>query len=328
MPLVSHNPDFDVQNRISHIPVLLDLVLNTLLPPDAAPERDPASLRAIDGTVGAGGHGAALLARGVGSLLGLDLDPVALKLAAGALEPYGARATLVHASYTAMADAARDHGWDGVDIILLDLGVSSMQFDTPERGFAFRHDAPLDMRFDPESGGVTAADLVNTLDDRALADILYRYGEERESRRIARAIMAARPLHTTRALADVIEREIPRYQRKSDIHPATKTFQALRIAVNDELASVEAVIPTAFDLLRPGGRLGIISFHSLEDRIVKDAFKLAATDCICPPRIPICVCGHHATVALITRKPLIADDAEIALNPRSRSAKYRVVEKL
>jgi 16S rRNA (cytosine1402-N4)-methyltransferase len=309
---------------MNHVPVLLNPVLATLLPP----ERDPASLRVIDGTVGAGGHSGAMLARGVGALIGLDLDPVALDLARASLAPYGERASVVHASYTDMAEVAQAHGWDGADCILLDLGVSSMQFDTPERGFAFRHDAPLDMRFDPDAGGMTAADIVNTYDDRALADVIYRYGEESESRRIARTIAAARPIQTTRELAAVIEAAIPHYQRKGDIHPATKTFQALRIAVNDELASVEAAIPTALGLLRAGGRVGIISFHSLEDRIVKDAFKLAATDCICPPRVPICVCGHRATVTLITRKPLMADEAEIAANPRSRSAKYRVAEKL
>jgi 16S rRNA (cytosine1402-N4)-methyltransferase len=307
---------------MAHIPVLLAPVLNLLLPTG-----DPAGLRALDGTVGAGGHSAALLERGVGALLGLDLDPAALALARERLSPFGERAALVHASYADMARAAREHGWTSVDLILLDLGVSSMQLDTPERGFAFRHDAPLDMRFDPTSMSMTAADIVNSYDDGALADIFFRYGEERESRRIARAVAAARPITTTRQLAEAVERAIPR-RFWGDIHPATRVFQALRIAVNDELAVIEGVIPTAIDLLRPGGRLGIISFHSLEDRLVKDGFRLAATDCICPPRVPVCVCGHRASVALITRKPVTADDAEIAANPRSRSAKLRVVEKL
>jgi 16S rRNA (cytosine1402-N4)-methyltransferase len=306
-----------------HIPVLLAPILAHLIPP----ERDRAALHALDGTVGAGGHSAALLDAGVGSLLGLDLDPAALALAAETLAPFGDRAALTHGSYADMTAAAAAHGWDTVDLILLDLGVSSMQLDTPERGFAFRHDAPLDMRFDPTSPDMTAADLVNTLAAEALADILFRFGEERESRRIARAIIAARPINTTRELAAAVESAIPR-RFWGDIHPATRTFQALRIAVNDELAAVERGIEAGLTLLAPGGRMGVISFHSLEDRIVKDAFRLAATDCICPPHVPICVCGHQASVRLVARKPITADEEEIAANPRSRSAKLRVVEKL
>jgi 16S rRNA (cytosine1402-N4)-methyltransferase len=306
-----------------HIPVLLAPILAHLIPP----ERDRSTLRALDGTVGAGGHSAALLDAGVGSLIGLDLDPAALALAGERLAPFGDRVRLVHASYADMAAAAAARGWDAVDLILLDLGVSSMQLDTPERGFAFRHDAPLDMRFDPTSLDMTAADLVNTLTADALADILFRYGEERESRRIARAIIAARPISTTRELAAAVESAIPR-RFWGDIHPATRTFQALRIAVNDELATVERGIEAGLTLLESGGRMGVISFHSLEDRIVKDAFRLAATDCICPPHVPVCVCGHRASVRLVTRKPITADEDEIAANPRSRSAKLRVVEKL
>jgi 16S rRNA (cytosine1402-N4)-methyltransferase len=217
-------------------------------------------------------------------------------------------------------------GWDGVDAILLDLGVSSMQFDTPERGFSFRHDAPLDMRFDPGSDQPTAADLVNLLDADELADLFWRYGEERESRRLARAIVNARPFQTTGELAGAIERAMPR-RHDDRLHPATRVFQALRIAVNDELGVIESALPQALDLLRPGGRLAVISFHSLEDRLVKDTFRLAATDCICPPHVPVCVCGHVATVNLLTRKPVTATEAEMAANPRSRSAKLRAVEK-
>ncbi len=307
-----------------HIPVLLDAVLEYLLP-EGAPL---SAARAIDGTVGAGGHSAALLEAGVGELLGLDLDPAALALARAALAPYGDRAHLAHASYVQMADEAHQLGWESVDFILLALGLSSMQLDTPERGFSFRHDAPLDMRFNTVSeANPTAAFLINTLAEDELADLFYHYGEERESRKLARAVVRARPLATTGELAATIERASPR--RPGDkIHPATRVFQALRIAVNDELASVERALPIALDLLKPGGRLGVISFHSLEDRIVKDTFKLASTDCICPPHIPKCVCGHTASVRLITRKPITADDAEAAANPRSRSAKLRVVEKL
>jgi 16S rRNA (cytosine1402-N4)-methyltransferase len=303
-----------------HLPVLLDDVLALLAPEGCAPAR------VIDGTLGAGGHSAALLAAGAGDLLGLDVDPQALREAARALAPFARRAHIVHASYADMTAQAAALGWDAVDAILLDLGVSSMQFDTAERGFSFRHDAPLDMRFDPTSAHPTAADLVNTLDADELADLFWRYGEEHKSRRLARAIVSHRPFGTTLELAAAIEQASPR--RWDDrLHPATRVFQALRIAVNNELGVIEAALPKAIDLLRPGGRLAVISFHSLEDRLVKDAFRLAATDCICPPRLPVCVCGHRATVILLTRKPITATDDEIARNPRSRSAKLRAVEK-
>jgi len=303
----------------------MDAVLTHLLPEG----RQVA--RAIDGTLGAGGHSRALLEHGVGELLALDLDPQAIALASANLAPFADRVHIVHASYPDLVGEAARLGWDAVDCILLDLGVSSMQLDTAERGFAFRYDAPLDMRFDPSSDRPTAADLLNTWQADDLADIFFRYGEERESRRLARIIVRHRetaPFVTTRELADLIAAATPaKVRRETHIHPATRVFQALRIAVNDELTTVERVIPLAIDRLRSGGRLGIISFHSLEDRIVKDAFKAAATDCICPPQIPICVCGHVGSVDLITRKPIIADETEAARNPRSRSAKFRVVEK-
>lgn len=300
-----------------HIPVLLQPILATLLP----------AARVIDGTLGAGGHSAALLEGGAGELLGLDRDPQALAIASARLAPFGERAHIAHASYADMTEQAAALGWRSVDAILLDVGVSSMQVDTAERGFSFRHDAPLDMRFDPSDGGATAADLVNTWDEGELADIFYRYGEEPLGRKLARAIVRARPFSTTSELAAAIERAAPR-RHDQHLHPATRVFQALRIAVNDELDTLAATLPHAIDLLAPRGRLAVISFHSLEDRIVKEAFKLASTDCICPPKTPICVCGHKATVRPLTKKPLTADDAEIAQNPRSRSAKLRVVEKL
>lgn len=300
-----------------HEPVLLQEVLAGLLPAE----------RVIDGTLGAGGHTRAMLEAGAGAVLGLDRDPAALAIARENLAAYGDRARLVHASYLQMAEEARRLGWEHVDAILLDLGLSSMQLDTAARGFAFMHEGPLDMRFDPTSSQPTAAELVNTLDPDELADIFYQYGEEQHSRKLARAIVQARPLESTRQLAAVIEQAMPR-RRGDKIHPATRVFQALRIAVNDELGAVKKVLPLAIDLLRAGGRLGVISFHSLEDRIVKQAFKLASTDCICPPNVPICVCGHVATVRLINRKPITATEAEIAHNPRSRSAKLRIVEKL
>jgi 16S rRNA (cytosine1402-N4)-methyltransferase len=304
-----------------HTPVLLNAVLDHLLPEGRTVER------AIDGTLGAGGHSRALLERGVHELLGMDVDPNALEIARQNLSSFGERAHIVCTSYLEMADEAAKLGWNGVDAILLDLGVSSMQLDMPERGFAFRHEGPLDMRFDPRSDQPTAADLVNTLDEDELADIFYHYGEEHESRRLARAVVRERPYRTTRELSEAIERARPR--RHSDkIHPATKIFQALRIAVNDELNAVEHGVNIAIDLLHPGGRLAVISFHSLEDRIVKEAFRLASTDCICPPKTPICICGHKASVRLVNRKPVGADEGEAARNPRSRSAKLRVVEKL
>jgi 16S rRNA (cytosine1402-N4)-methyltransferase len=300
-----------------HIPVLLQPILEALLPAE----------RIIDGTLGAGGHTGALLAGGAGEVLGLDADPAALELARANLAQWGGRVRFAHTSYAHMQKAARRIGWGAVDGILLDLGLSSMQLDQPERGFAFRHDAPLDMRFDPSGDQPTAAELVNHWDADELADIFFRYGEERHSRKIAAAIVRERPIHTTRELAALVERVAPRH--KSDkIHPATRIFQALRIAVNDELAVLEQALPAAIDLLRPGGRLAVISFHSLEDRIVKQAFRLASTDCICPPHVPVCVCDHRATVRLVNRKPIEADAAEIEGNPRSRSAKLRVVEKL
>jgi 16S rRNA (cytosine1402-N4)-methyltransferase len=301
----------------SHIPVLLQSVLDALLPAE----------HIIDGTLGAGGHSGALLAGNAGEILGLDADPAALAIARANLAQWGTRMHFAHTSYVHMAEAAQRIGWEQVDGILLDLGLSSMQLDQPERGFAFRYDAPLDMRFDPTSERPTAAELVNHLDVDELADIFFQYGEERLSRKIASAIVRARPIHTTRELAALVERVAPRH--KSDkIHPATRIFQALRIAVNDELGILERALPIAIDLLRPGGHLAVISFHSLEDRIVKQAFKLASTDCICPPEAPVCVCDHHATVRLVNRKPIEADAAEVERNPRSRSAKLRVVEKL
>jgi len=302
---------------VSHIAVLLQPILGYLLP----------AARIIDGTLGAGGHTAALLAGGAGAVLGLDLDPMALAIAREKLSAYGERAHIVHASYATMTEQAHRLSWEQADGILLDLGVSSMQLDVAERGFAFMRDGPLDMRFDPAGGRPSAADIVNHWDEAELADLFYKYGEDPHGRRLARAVVAGRPYHTTRELAGVIERANPR--RKDDkIHPATRAFQAIRIAVNDELGVVERALPAAIALLRPGGRLAVISFHSLEDRIVKQAFKLASTDCICPPKVPVCVCGHTASVKLLTRKPIEADEAEIAQNPRSRSAKLRVVEKL
>ncbi|MBN2469137.1 MAG: 16S rRNA (cytosine(1402)-N(4))-methyltransferase RsmH [Anaerolineae bacterium] len=304
-----------------HIPVLLDAVLETL------GTRPGAVI--IDGTLGAGGHAAALLeAAGPESrLLGIDQDRRALMLAAERLAPFGERVTLAHGSFDRMAELAAAHDISAADVILLDIGVSSMHLDDAGRGFSFRQDGPLDMRMNPEGDAPTAADVVNTYAEEELADLIWRYGEDRLSRRIARAIVGARPFSRTAELAAVIEGVYPR-RRAEKIHPATRTFQALRIEVNDELGVLKRVLPQAIELLAPGGRLGVITFHSLEDRIVKQAFKLLSTDCICPPEQPVCTCSHHAVARPVTRKPLTADPAEIARNPRSRSAKLRVVEKL
>lgn len=281
----------------------------------------------MDGTSGAGGHAWGILeASGPdGRLLGLDVDPQALALAAGRLAPYGERVKLAHASYTAMDEQLAALGWGQVDGILLDLGVSSMQLDQPERGFSFKEDAPLDMRFDPTTGP-TAADLVNSVAEGDLADLLYTYGEERKSRQIARAIVQARPLHTTQELARVVRRAMG--PSRGRIDPSTRTFQALRIAVNHELESVETMLPLAVKRLAPGGRLAVIAFHSLEDRLVKQFFHKESRDCICPPGQPVCTCGHHASLRLITRRPIQAGEAEVQQNPRARSARLRVVEKI
>ena len=302
-----------------HLPVLYQRVIRYLQPHSGG--------RYVDGTVGAGGHARGILEASApdGLLLGLDVDPQALELAQAYLAPFGKRVILREASYTALEEEIRALGWEGVDGILLDLGLSSMQLDRPERGFSFREDAPLDMRFSPRSPQ-TAADLVNTLPEADLADIIYRYGDERRSRQVARAIVAARPIHTTRQLAEVVARVTG--SGRPGIHPATRTFQALRIAVNRELENVESVLPQAIAALLPGGRLAVISFHSLEDRIVKHYFRRESRDCICPPRQPVCTCGHTAQVRVLTRKPVMASAEEREQNPRARSARLRVVEKL
>lgn len=312
----------------SHIPVLFQSVLAALVPVPGG--------RYIDGTLGAGGHAQGILEASApdGRVLGLDRDPHALALARERLAVYGTRAVLVQRSYLNIIDIARVHGFAGADGILFDLGLSSMQLDDPARGFSFQAEGPLDMRFDPEAPGLTAADIVNTWPAEELEDLLYRYGDERQSRRITRAIVAARPLHTTRALAEAITAALetrPRARRSGGaggIHPATRTFQALRIAVNDELHAVEAVLPLALEVLRPGGRLAVITFHSLEDRVVKTFMHTEARDCLCPPEQPACTCGHKATLRELSRKPWPPSAEEIAANPRSRSAKLRVAQKV
>ena len=306
-------------NDSPHQPVLYKEIIHALQPRRGG--------RYVDGTLGAGGHARGILEASVpdGQLLGLDVDPQALALARKILAPYEQRIHLVQASYVSLSAQLAKLGWDKVDGIVLDLGASSMQFDTLERGFSFAQDAPLDMRFGP-SMLKTAADLVNELPERELADLIYQYGEERDSRKIARAIVRARPLHMTRELVAIIEAVSPR--RGDRIHPATRTFQALRIAVNEELASIEKVLPQAVTSLKSGGRLAVISFHSLEDRIVKDFFREQSRDLINPPYEQIYPEERKATLKEVNRKPITPSDEEVKSNPRARSAKLRIVEKL
>jgi 16S rRNA (cytosine1402-N4)-methyltransferase len=302
-----------------HVSVLYKEIIHALQPRNGG--------RYVDGTLGAGGHARGIMEASApdGQLLGLDVDPQALAIARRILAPYENRIHLAQASYTSLSDQLAELGWDEVDGILLDLGASSMQFDTPERGFSFLQDAPLDMRFGPHIKQ-TAADIVNNSSERELADLIYEYGEERESRKIARGILKARPIHTTRELVAVIESVSPR--RGDRVHPATRTFQALRIAVNEELSSIEEVLPQAVAALRSGGRLAVISFHSLEDRIVKDVFREQSKDLVNPPYERIYEVERKATLKEVNRKPITPSDDEIKDNPRARSAKLRIVEKI
>lgn len=303
-----------------HIPILTDALVKALR------AEDPAVRRLVDGTVGGGGHSAALLDAGIEKALAIDLDARAISRARRALADFGERVQYFHGSYLEMDQAMARLGWDQADAILLDLGLSSLQMDDPERGFSFRYDAPLDMRFDMEGGGRTAGELVDELEEGELADLFFRYGEERHARRIARAIARERPVATAAQLAEIVMRAKPT-ARRARIHPATRVFQALRIAVNDELASLSSVLPLAIGLLRPGGRLAVISFHSLEDRIVKQQFRALSETRLAPPGMAS-LGEKRARIRLVNRKPIAADEAELRDNPRSRSAKLRVVEKL
>jgi 16S rRNA (cytosine1402-N4)-methyltransferase len=315
-----------------HQPVLRDRVAELLAAEEGV---------LVDATLGAGGHAAALLAAsGPGVVLvGFDRDPDALSLAGERLAPYGDRVVLVHAGFDELAE----HVLPVIDAVgplqgvLYDLGVSSMQLDRPPRGFSFRADGPLDMRMDP-TRGQTAADLVNTLAAADLARLLHEYGEERFARRIAAAIVAARPLWGTAALADVVRGAVPAAARHGVTHPATKTFQALRIAVNAELDAFRASLPQALELAPPavepgsprqysrGGRVAVLAYHSLEDRIAKRAFADAARGCICPPELPVCACGREPWVRALTRGAEVPGPEEVARNPRARSARLRAVE--
>ena len=285
----------------------------------------------VDGTLGGAGHSSRIAAKlTTGRLIGIDRDNVALEAAAERLRPFEDRITLVHANFCDMDQALQELGIDKVDGILLDLGVSSPQLDDGQRGFSYMTDAPLDMRMNGEDVR-DARQIVNTWSYEELKRILYDYGEERFAPRIAAAICRRReqaPIETTLELVDVIKSAMPASALREKQHPAKRSFQAIRIAVNDELGAVETVMKKAVPLLNPGGRLAVITFHSLEDRIVKNAMAEAAKGCTCPPSFPVCVCGKKPQVRIVTRKPIVSGEEELERNPRARSAKLRICEKL
>jgi len=302
-----------------HIPVLLNEAIEGLQP-------QPGGCF-VDCTVGLGGHAILILERisPSGRLLGIDADPEAIKVAQIKLSDYGETITLVNDNFTNLATICSKYHFHPVDGILFDLGVSSLQLDTAQRGFSFQLEAPLDMRFDP-SQGLTAADIVNTFSEQELAQLIERYGEERHSRRIARHIVQSRPITTTSELARAMVQILG--SKHTKIHPTTRTFMALRIAINSELQNLELALKQTINLLRPGGRLVVISYHSLEDRIVKQFMRREASSCLCPPGTVICCCGHVPTLKLISRKVIKPTSLEIESNPRSRSAKLRIAERL
>ena len=285
----------------------------------------------VDGTLGGAGHSSVIASKlTTGRLIGIDRDPVALKAAGERLAPYGDRVTLVHSNFCELDTALDSLGITGVDGILLDLGVSSPQLDDGQRGFSYMADAPLDMRMNGEDA-LDAKQIVNQWSYEELKRILYDYGEERFAPRIAAAICKRREekeIETTLELVDIIRSAMPASALREKQHPAKRSFQAIRIAVNDELGSVERVMKKAVPLLNKGGRLAVITFHSLEDRIVKQAMAEAAKGCTCPPEFPVCVCGKKPQVKLITRKPIVSGEEELERNPRARSAKLRICEKL
>ncbi|HWW75300.1 MAG TPA: 16S rRNA (cytosine(1402)-N(4))-methyltransferase RsmH [Pyrinomonadaceae bacterium] len=286
----------------------------------------------VDATLGLGGHSEAILTASPDTqVLGLDRDREAIRLASERLARFGTRFRGVHANFRDIRRVLSEAGEREVSGILADLGVSSLQFDTPERGFSFRHDAPLDMRMDATGDEETAAELLERLPEEEIARVIYEYGEERRSRRIARWIVERRergePLKTTGALAELVARAVG-HKRGERVHPATRTFQALRIAVNGELEGLDEFVETAVDLLQAGGRLAVISFHSLEDRVVKRALRRLSGQCECDRRAPVCTCGARRAVEILTRRPVVPSEREVEENPRARSAKLRACLKL
>ena len=284
--------------------------------------------RYVDCTLGTGGHAEAILekAQPGGNLLGIDADSTALAIAAKRLERFGGAASLVNGNFDRLREIARAAGWQSADGILFDLGLSSLELERRERGFSFQIEGPLDMRFDPYRQRLTAELIVNDWTESQIAEVLFRYGEERRSRQIARAIVGRRPIRSTTDLARIVEQAVG--GRRGRTHPATRTFQALRIAVNRELEALETALPQARDLLVPGGRLVVIGYHSLEDRIVKNFLRLESGGCICPPHLPVCVCGQTARLRPIGKGATVPSAAEVAANPSSRSAKLRAAERL
>lgn len=306
-----------------HRPVLLDEVIEHL--------RCTAGKYFVDGTVGGGGHARAILEKTApdGRLIGIDWDAAALAKAQSNLQPYKERLVLVRENFARIGQILARLQVQEVDGILLDLGLSSFQVDAAERGFSFSQSGPLDMRMDTREE-TTAAQLVNTLSEQELADLIWSFGEERWNRRIARNIVRVRaeaPIETTERLAEVVRKAIPARKRSRKRHPATRTFQALRMAVNRELDNLRIFLQGALDLLQPLGRLAIISFHSLEDRVVKQTFSNWARSCRCPAQLPICQCEGTPLVLLVNKKPVVPDAEEIKANPRARSGRLRVVEK-
>ena len=305
-----------------HVPVLLEECLEGL---NIRPEGIY-----LDGTLGLGGHSSAIAARlTTGRLIGLDRDETAIRRAGERLKPFGSRVTLVHGRFSELDRILDELNIPAVDGMLFDLGVSSPQLDEAERGFSYRLDAPLDMRMD-RSRGITAADIVNSYDEDELSRILFTYGEERYARRISAAIVKARslaPIETTGRLADVIRGAMPAAALREKQHPAKRSFQALRIEVNGELREVERMMRVAPDRLNPGGRLCVISFHSLEDRLVKQGIAAREHGCTCPREAPVCTCGFVQTLRSVTRKPILPAPGECAVNPRARSARLRVAER-
>ena len=307
-----------------HIPVMLEETVVSL-------NCRPSGIY-VDGTLGGGGHAYEILKRTTpgGTLIGMDADEAALSEAAKKLEAFGARKILVRSNFSQISDVLADLKIQKVDGILLDLGVSTHQLETAERGFSFSLDAPLDMRID-QRGAVSAYELVNTHPEKELARIIKDFGEERMANRIARAIGVKRqsgPIRTTTELAEIVVKAMPPERRGGRIHPATRTFQALRIAINSELANLKKALEDGIDLLMPGGRFSVISFHSLEDRIVKETFRAWEKGCICPTDIPRCICGRPIKLKVLTRKPQTPSPQEVDWNPRARSAKLRTAERI
>ncbi len=307
----------------SHKSVLLDETIEALnIRPDGI---------YLDGTLGGAGHSEQIAKRlTTGTLIGIDRDEVALSAARQRLAPYGERVVTVHSNFCELADVLDRLNLPLVDGMLFDLGVSSPQLDDAQRGFSYMADAPLDMRMD-RGQSLSAYEVVNGWPQEELRRILYDYGEERYAPQIAAAIVRRRekqPIETTLELVDIIRSAMPAQALREKQHPAKRSFQAIRIAVNDELGAVDRMLQTAFDRLKPGGRIAVITFHSLEDRIVKSRMQAAARGCICPPEFPVCVCGRKPVVRLVTRKPIVSGEAELEENPRARSAKLRVAEKL